>query len=86
MSGALSGVGQQQFPLSQGFQPGGTDATARQQRDIKSDTPAPIQSTEQAKEKLAEPLTARAPTNNEPQNNNAEDTSARRGSVINLVV
>ncbi len=92
MAAPLSGIGQQQVPLSQPFQPGGNDQTREvRQRDqeprefeVQSRGAATAQSqdtntkTESFQKSDSSVLVG--------SNSNAEKDNGQRGSVVNIVV
>ena len=90
MAGSLSGIGQQQIPLSQPFQPGGTEQNRavreqdQQQRgndvQVRGAPAARSENTETSKEN-------RSFSSDSASNQNSSDAvSQRRGSLVNVLV
>ena len=96
MAGPLVGLGQQQVPLSQPYQPGGTDDNARNVRDRQEQNPQenkvqesrnaqPAQGNkvEQTNKQRPAPPPVKSASSND---NGQDDTAPRRGSVVNITV
>ncbi len=94
MAAPLSGIGQQQVPLAQPFQPGGSDQTrdvrqADQQprEDELQVRQAPSAQSQQTNDTDNDDVTAREENNFAlASNNNAVDSDQGRGSVVDIVV
>lgn len=94
MAGPLAGIGQQQVPLAQPFQPGGSDASrvARQQQEERTPQNNEIQKTRSSQAaQTRETDSENSNRNSQPSvlsaSNSNEPTSApARGSLVNITV
>ncbi len=90
MAGSLSGVGQQQVPLSQPYQPGGSDQNRaiRQQEQEPRKEDIQVRGAPAAEAQKSEKTTeSRKSISDSASNGNSMDASSqRRGSVVNLLV
>lgn len=73
MAAPLSGLGQQNIPLAQPFQPGGSDQT----RAVRQAEQDPREEEVQAREAAAA---------QSQESNNAQSDSSERGSIVDVVV
>lgn len=95
MAGSLSGIGQQQVPLSQPFQPGGSES-ARVQRQQEEREPKNNEVQKSKTSVAAQPRETDSDTNTRFKDDvlskslasasNGNDPSAPRGSIVNLTV
>ena len=96
MAGPISGIGSQQIPLSQPYQPGGSDQTREVRQDSQDAKENTIQSrnaqSAQTQEANSNDNQQDTSSRNDEKSNlntitaNAQNTEQRRGSVVNLVV
>ncbi len=83
MAAPLSGVGQQQIPLSQPFQPGGSDQT----RDVRQQNQVPREDEVQARgEAPAQTQDTNTQKGNENFAKSDSSNNQGRGSLVDIVV
>lgn len=92
MAGSLAGIGQQQVPLSQPFQPGAADParTIRQPDQQQKDKEVQVRSAPAARSQESETTTRDNRLEQSGQSvglaSNSNDSSTRRGSLVNITV
>lgn len=87
MAGSLSGVGQPQVPLSQPFQPGGSEQTRQVKEQESQDNKIQVRGTENArKSEDSQNVRQASKSLSASVSNNDSGESQKRGSLVDITV